>query len=257
MISNSILARTVTVATLAVCTSGLLAAPASAQLVGTASRVHRLSDEQLEILNHMSIVYLDDGQGGMVKTIQLTGVNFRIVDGSGSTDGATTGLGNLIVGYNELRGAADNRTGSHNIVGGRNNNFSSFGGLVAGEVNTISGSWSSVSGGTNNTASNTSATVSGGLSNLAGGPNSSISGGAYNYAGASSSSVSGGLGGSANADWSSVSGGYLNLATGDSSTVSGGYFNTASGLRATVSGGYGRAASNYDDWRGGSLFEEY
>ena len=32
-----------------------------------------LTPEQLEILSHLSIVQLDDGQGGTVKTIRLTG----------------------------------------------------------------------------------------------------------------------------------------------------------------------------------------
>ena len=62
----------------------------------------------------------------------LTGVNVHIVSGSGSTDGDLNGLGNLIVGYNELQDDND-RTGSHNIVAGSRNNYSSYGGLVVGD----------------------------------------------------------------------------------------------------------------------------
>ena len=51
-------------------------------------------------------------------TIRFSGVNVQIVDGSGNTSGAVNGRGNLIVGYNELRGSGDVRTGSHNIVVG-------------------------------------------------------------------------------------------------------------------------------------------
>ena len=32
----------------------------------------RITPEQSEILSHMSIVYLDDGQGGQAKTIRIT-----------------------------------------------------------------------------------------------------------------------------------------------------------------------------------------
>ena len=60
----------------------------------------RLTPEQAEILGHISIVYLDDGQGGQAKTIRLTGVNVQVVNGLDDTT-ATNGLGNLIVGYHE------------------------------------------------------------------------------------------------------------------------------------------------------------
>jgi len=47
--------------------------------------LNALTPEQAEILSHMSIEYLDDGQGGMVKTIRLTGANFQVVNGLGAT----------------------------------------------------------------------------------------------------------------------------------------------------------------------------
>jgi len=59
--------------------------------------------------------------------IVFSGVNVQIVDGSGDTYGDVNGLGNLIVGYNELRGTSDNRTGSHNVVIGAEHNYSSYG----------------------------------------------------------------------------------------------------------------------------------
>jgi hypothetical protein len=65
--------------------------------------------------------------------ILITGANLHVRSGSGSTDGPVNGLGNLIVGYNELRGGtADNRAGSHNLVVGSQNNYASYGGLVGG-----------------------------------------------------------------------------------------------------------------------------
>jgi len=70
---------------------------------------------------------------GAANEVVISGANLRIVNGLGSTE-TTNGLGNLIVGYNELRNIPDFpdvRTGSHNVVVGELNNFSSFGGLVA------------------------------------------------------------------------------------------------------------------------------
>ena len=41
-------------------------------------RIHTLTDEQAEILEHLSIVYLDDGAGNLTnKTIRITGVTSR------------------------------------------------------------------------------------------------------------------------------------------------------------------------------------
>jgi len=79
--------------------------------------------------------------------ITFSGVNVHVVNGTGTTDGSVNGVGNLIVGYNELRGTGDDRTGSHNIVVGKRHNYSAYGGLVAGYNNTISGVYASVSGG--------------------------------------------------------------------------------------------------------------
>src|SRR5262249_34083056 len=67
--------------------------------------------------------------------VVISGANLRIVNGLGATD-TTNGLGNLIVGYNESRApgcsgsipgpfCTDNHTGSHNVVVGSRNNFSS------------------------------------------------------------------------------------------------------------------------------------
>ena len=76
-----------------------------------------------------------------------------------------------IVGYNDLPGGGDvNRTGSHNLIVGTGNNYASFGGMVAGIFNTISGQYVSVSGGNDNAASGNFASVSGGINRSAPGP---------------------------------------------------------------------------------------
>lgn len=101
--------------------------------------------------------------------IFLDGVNLHIRNGLGRTDGDTgsgpvvNGLGNLIVGYDEVRTAASDKTGSHNLVIGSEHNYPSFGGLVSGFHNTVSGAYTSVNGGLFNTASGVVASVSGGF----------------------------------------------------------------------------------------------
>lgn len=158
--------------------------------------------------------------------IQFSGVNVQIVSGSGATNGTVNGFGNLIVGYNEFRGSGDVRTGSHNIIVGTRNNYSSFGGVVAGYQNTISGMYASVSGGSRSTASGSNSSISGGDGNTASGSFTSVSGGAGNSASVNSSSISGGFYNTASGHYSSVSGGYKNTASFEYTSVSGGYINS-------------------------------
>lgn len=173
--------------------------------------------------------------------ISITGANLRITSGSGTTDGTVNGLGNLVVGYNELRVTGDDRTGSHNIVVGDRLNYSSYGGLVAGSWNTISAMFATVSGGGGNTASGAYSSVSGGGLNTASGQNSSISGGTENHA---------------NGQDSSVSGGAANHAAGQKSSVSGGAANYANGENSAVSGGYERNVPGIHDWAAGGLSQD-
>ena len=160
-----------------------------------------------------------DPENGVIgPNITFRGANIHIVSGLGATDdnGIRSGLGNLIIGYDELlTGQVANRGGSNNLVVGRYHAFTSsaFGGLVAGEENTISFEGASVSGGFINTAS---------------GRNSSVSGGGGNTASGDSSSVSGGVGNAASGPGSSVSGGEVNVASGDFASVLGGAANTVS-----------------------------
>ena len=106
-----------------------------------------------------------------------SGANVHVWSGSGATDNNAapyTGLGNLIIGYNEnsTRTPTLVRTGSHNLVGGGMNSFSSVGGMVFGFQNTISGSYASILGGSVNTAAGPKSTVYGGASQTAANLNS-------------------------------------------------------------------------------------
>jgi hypothetical protein len=138
--------------------------------------------------------------------VWFTGANVHVVSGSGTTydGGSLTGLGNLIIGYDES--GSGSRAGSHNLVLGENNNFSSYGGFVAGALNTVSAPFGSVSGGQWNTASRTGSSVSGGASNIASGLYSSVSGGGANTASGEWSSVTGGNGNTASTDGSWAAG---------------------------------------------------
>ena len=95
----------------------------------------------------------------------ISGANLHVVSGSGHTNSAPNGLGNVIIGYDETRagnGAVNTRTGSHNLILGAGNNFSSYGGLVAGYGNAISGIYATVTGGRGNAASGQFTSVGGG-----------------------------------------------------------------------------------------------
>jgi hypothetical protein len=165
----------------------------------------------------------------------ITGANLNIRDGSGFTSGTPgaptvatpNGLGNLVIGYNECDGcppAVQFRSGSHNLVLGENNGYTSFGGIVVGFANSVAGPY---------------ATITGGGHSISSGLFSSVSGGEGNKATVEGAAVSGGLGGIASGRWASVTGGAENTASEESSSVCGGSANTASGLFSTVTGGTG------------------
>jgi len=151
--------------------------------------------------------------------LTISGVNVHIVNGLGATNGnpgnprdttntSVNGLGNLTIGYNALRNSGfDARTGSHNLIVGDFNNYSSYGGLVVGSTNEISAPFAAVSGGEVNTVSGLASSVSGGSFHIVTGSNSSISGGFGNTLSGNNSSVSGGVGNIVNSNYSSISGG--------------------------------------------------
>lgn len=161
-------------------------------------------DNVLELNEHVEVINVHPTDPN-AQTVRFSGVDVQIVNGEGET-ATVNGVGNLIVGYNEERsgylvarvcsdGRYDNETectsnggtwahnhksGSHNIVGGSGNAYSSYGGLVVGLQNTINRAYASISAGQRNVASGEVSSVSGGHSNTAEGPASSISGGGDN-----------------------------------------------------------------------------
>lgn len=222
----------------------------------------------IETINNSNVMALNPyiTVDGIDNRATLSGINLQIVSGSGFTNAAPNGLGNLIVGYDEVNtgvlqtcsdGSFDNesdcrlgegvwsnshKSGSHYVVTGFQNSYSQFGGIVSGANNVTNGAFSTVSGGQGNTASGEGSSVSGGQDNIASGQSSSVSGGDRNTASGGQSSVSGGVSNISNSGWSSVSGGQNNIASGSRSSVSGGLSNTASNTNSSVSGGRSNTA---------------
>jgi hypothetical protein len=188
--------------------------------------------------------------------ITISGANLNIVNGMGNTE-TTNSLGNLVIGYNESRGPEepDIRTGSHMLVIGKWNDFSSFGGIVTGSYNETSARYASIIGGFRSIASGNWSTVTGGVENIASRDFAAVSGGLQNEASGFASWVGGGAQNNAIGDYAAVSGGELNVA-GDRASVSGGAANTASGLYSSISGGQEHTATGPYDWIAGLLFQD-
>ncbi|HME02298.1 MAG TPA: hypothetical protein VKG38_04630, partial [Solirubrobacteraceae bacterium] len=157
------------------------------------------------ILPHMT--YVASGVGGK-PTVQFSGVNVQVVNGEGKT-ATKNGAGNLILGYDEDL-AAHPQTGSHDLILGTEQEFTTYGGIDAGNANAITAPFASVSGGFHNTASGEAASVSGGRQNISSGVFASISGGNNN---------------TASGRWASISGGESNTVTVGRAWIGGGLGN--------------------------------
>jgi hypothetical protein len=167
----------------------------------------------------------------------LSGYNLHIRNGSGDSLTAN-GLGNLIVGYNELRGDGDQRTGSHNVIVGKFQNFTGVSGIAAGIWSEIGGTGSSAFG----------------KSNVANGNYCTVTGGTQNSARGDQCSVSGGIGNNALGLFCSVLGGAFNTAQNQSSTISGGVAGNVNAQGASISGGSGLSVFTDFAWFAGALF---
>jgi len=121
----------------------------------------------------------------------ISGANLHIVNGTGET-ASQNSLGNLIVGYNEMRNdtpSTDLRTGSHNLILGEQNSFSSYSGIIGGRHNTITGKFACIDGGYGGTASGAYANICGGYGNTASATYSFVGGGEVNTASGVASSI--------------------------------------------------------------------
>ena len=227
-------------------------------------------------------------------TAEFRAVNVQVNSGAPYTDSPVNGLGNIIIGYNEVDGGRlfcsngeytdsvncigngfiwdrDVHRGSHNLILGIGNSYDNYSSIINGIGNVVNGDYSVVLSGINNMASNEYATVTTGLGNIANGLYSSVSGGFENTSNGAYSSISGGRNSEASGHSSSINGGYLGLASGSNSSINGGWNNQATGVSSSISGGRDNLASGYSsnvsggesgiasgdlDWVAGTLFED-
>jgi hypothetical protein len=124
-------------------------------------------------------VTLDSGSvdGVAGPNVTFSGCNVHVRSTTGEAD--ASGLGNLIVGWNEAAGgdAYTMRFGSNNLVCGDYNYFTSYGCFISGSHNSGAGAYSGLNGGWGNSASGVSSSVAGGEGNAAQGEAVSITGG--------------------------------------------------------------------------------
>jgi len=167
------------------------------------------------------------------------GVNVHVRDGSGQTRGnnngeegyVMTGLGNIVVGYNELpvnpfyltgeEFSPADRLGFHNLIMGEQNRNKGYGSIIQGyncivgsnsagiscDTSMINESWSVIISGNNNAINNYGSVIVGGqenkinseyavgvagYSNIINGPRASTVGGSYNQANGENGSITGG-----------------------------------------------------------------
>ncbi len=159
---------------------------------GQASTIAALQTQANASSTITSLFTLGDGYSTGTE-LTLSGENLHIVNGEGTTD-TTNGLGNLILGYNDSNSTLSAfNVGSHNLVLGRANLYASFGGIVGGVNNIISGAYATVLGGHTNTASGDWSFIYGGLNNDAVGQQSAITGGSDNEAYGLGSAITGGV----------------------------------------------------------------
>ncbi len=168
-----------------------LARPALARLDVTLEEL----DARLKLIETKtaSMSALTDPQTGKA-TVRFTAVNLQVVNGGGVTHAALNGTGNLIIGYGERwQNAENHREGSHNLILGVANDYKSYGGIVAGNGNSISNAFASVLGGSLNKASGENSVIVGGASNEASAEQATVSGGTQNKAAGRRTSIGGGV----------------------------------------------------------------
>jgi hypothetical protein len=183
-----------------------LYATARSESGGLAERVFELEAQVEELSAILEFVYIETEKinGLRGPHVIIEGANLHVRSGQGMTGFPVcpgpcpelkSGLGNLIVGYNELPFLeAPKRGGMHNLIVGQEHEYFGTGNFVAGRHNSVGGPNASVAGGRDNQAHGTWSSVSGGLENVASSGGASVSGGRGNVASGPVATVSGGEG---------------------------------------------------------------
>ncbi|MEM1008243.1 MAG: hypothetical protein AAGJ35_04505, partial [Myxococcota bacterium] len=156
--------------------------------------------------------------------VEIKNANLHVVNGTGNTT-ANNRFGNVLIGYN--RNAAST-TGSHNLLIGDQNSYSSYGGLALGSSNRLIGPYSMAVGNRNTASIYAIAT---GANNAAIVPYATSIGGSNN---------------TSNVTYGSIFGGYENrVEFNPHATVVGGRRNFARGRYSAIVGGFNNIASRY------------
>jgi hypothetical protein len=150
---------------------------ANTQISELTARLNKMgggsTDPALALLaKYVKVVETGDLDGVKGPHVIFDKVNLHLHSGSNATNdnGVLTGLGNLIVGYNERQitpivydGVGCNLSaGSHNIVTGSGNLFTSYGGLLVGSNHCVTSPNTSILAGDTNEAHGMSSAILGG-----------------------------------------------------------------------------------------------
>ena len=169
--------------------------------------------------------------------VTFTGTNVLIQNGSEETTMANE-KGNLIIGYNATSSGGLERTGSHNLIIGDGHSFTSTGGLITGDGNTLSGANSAIIAGSGHTVSGATASAISGANNTVLQTGAVAAGGQFNtLSGAWSAAIAGTLH-DISGHYSAVLGGHTGTISGERGALVGGYLGQVTANQATVLGGH-------------------
>lgn len=168
-------------------------------LLGRIEELERIIAAQSVVFDYLDFKYVTDlNTGNTYPTLQIIGANLQIINGVDQT--TTNGTGNLVVGYlpstlggiencsngfykdeascvaNSNIWSSVHTSGSHNIVGGTNNDYPSTGTIIGGKENITSAANATVTGGSGNSATGINSSVSGGNNRTANGRDDWVAG---------------------------------------------------------------------------------
>ena len=211
-----------------------------ATIVSLQSQVLALQTELAEVQSHV-VIGLNDYVSVIDSTnnVMVSGANFQITNGLGAEPSSwlgqtgTNGLGNLIIGYNEETGYAEEyvKTGSHNLVIGVDHSYMGYGNIIGGMRNEVNAQYSAcISRESEMTWGNVNILLGGARNIMVGTSRSVLIGGEWNTLGTDSTDTR----------YSVLAGGRVNhIQDGYSNSIFGGGGNvtTLEGLNRSIFGG--------------------
>ena len=223
-------------------------------IVSLQNQVIALQTELAEVQSHV-VIGLNDHVSVVDSTnsVVVTGANFQITNGLGPNpiswlgQEGTNGLGNLIIGYNEETGYAEEyvRTGSHNLVIGVDHSYMGFGNIIGGMRNEVNGQYSAcISREAEMNWGNVNLILGGKQSTMIGSSFSVMIGGQYNTLGTDSTDTR----------FSVLSGGRLhNLRAGYANSIFGGTTSSCDLPAATARSIFGGIGNSQQGGYGSSI----